>query len=121
MLLSMFLSFLLARKFSSRNYVRLVTILIIVVSLFSMGLPLSFPFYARLEVKGIMVPEARLYVLYFLTFEINRSVTSLFILEILRYSFLMLFLHYLFFLLVNIVGVIIRHWIGKSKILERLF
>ena len=128
MLLSMFSSFLLVRKFGSRIYVRLVTILIILVSLFSMGLPvfnsgweyelkyplpLSLPFYASIEWRGGF-PELSLYLLYFLTFEINRSVTP-------SYFFHgMLFLHYSFFLLVNVVGAVVGYWIGKSKRLEGL-
>ena len=121
MLLSMFLSFHLVRKVSSRDYVQLTTILILVFSLFSMILPLSFPFYTLL--KMTLIPM-RFYMLYFLTFKISESVfwinlagTSVFI----QRYFLMFLLYYLFFLSVNIVGAIIGYWIGKSAILERLF
>ena len=105
----MFLSFLLARKLGTRIYVLLVTILIIVVSLLSLGLPLSFPFYSYIYAAIGPGAPGVICELYFLTFEINRSM------EING----MLFLHYSFFLLVNIVGAIIGYWIAKSTILER--
>lgn len=113
MLLSLFLSFLLARKFGSRIYILSVTILIIVIPLFSVGLPLSFPFYAFIW-AGISAPEACIYGLYFLTFEINRSVTT-------SYFFhRMFFIYYSFFLLVNVVGAILGYWISKSKTLREI-
>ena len=132
MLLSMSLSFLLERKFGTRIYVQLMAILIIVVSLFSTGLPvfydgwdyelkyplpLSFPFYASIKkVPGpvpLVVPYPGIYILYFLTFEISRSVTPFYFFQG------MFFLHYSFFLLVNVVGAIVGYWISKSKSLER--
>jgi hypothetical protein len=119
MLLSMFISFLLARKVSSRNYVQLVTILILVVSLVSIVLPLSFPFYALLE--ATQIPEDGVYVLYFLTFEIRKSFVTMHMhacMHIFIRYFLMFFFHFLFFSLVNFVGAIIGYWIGKSEILE---
>ena len=137
MLLSMLLSFLLAKKFTGKIYVLLMTIFLTLISLFSMGLPslfryqdwgymevyelkyplpLSFPFYASVQSSPywpVHGPPRSYYLLHFLTFEIVRGYVPTYILE-------PLYLYYSFFLLVNIVGAIIGYWISKSTILERL-
>ncbi len=141
MLLSILLSFLLARKFTGKIYVLLTTVFLALISLFSMGLPshfpyrysptvwvydpksllyelksplpLSFPFYASVQ-KGIFIgPVINYYLLHFLTFEFVR--------DYLPSTLGVLYLYYSFFLLANIVGAIIGYWISKSTILERLF
>jgi len=111
MLLSIFLSFLLARKLGARIYVLLVTIKIILVSLLSLSFPLSFPFYSYIYAAVGPGSPGPVYELYFLTLEIHRSMETNG----------MLFLYYSFFLLVNIVGAVIGYWMSKSKKLTGIF
>ena len=100
---SLVVSFLLARKFGSRIYVGLVSILIILVSFFSMMLPLSFPFHGSIYAAVGPGTPGVISELYFLTFEINRSIKIPG----------MVFLHYSFFLLVNLLGAILGYWTEK--------
>jgi hypothetical protein len=134
MLLSMFISFILARKFTGKTYVSLMTVLLILVSLFSMGLPrllpyyqyqstyelkyplpLSFPFYASLQpvtVTGRPPPPIGLYLLHFLTFEFVRVYAP--------FTLGWLCLYYSFFLLFNLVGAIFGYWISKTTFIDKL-
>jgi len=141
MLLSMFISFLLARKFRGKTYVLLIAVSLALVSLFSMGLPshfpyryvpshweydpksllyelksplpLSFPFCASVQ-KGMVIigPVFNYYLLHFLTFEIVRGYLPLTLGE--------LYLYYSFFLLVNLVGAIFGYWISKTTFIDKL-
>ena len=144
MFLSIFLSFVLARKFRGRKYAILIFALIVLVSFFSAfgwitihqrtdwthktiqwykfhPVPLSFPFYASvfydLTVIPLPIDLSRItYQIDFLTFEITRVTTY--------YSSFTLgdaFIYYFLFLLVNIVGAFVGYWISKSTILERIF
>ena len=138
----MFISFILARKFTGKTYVSLMTVSLILVSLFSMGLPshfpfrhhrtiwvydpksllyelksplpLSFPFYASVQ-KGLYVivgPVFNYYLLHFLTFEFVRGYAP--------FTLGWLCLYYSFFLLVNLVGAIFGYWISKTTFIDKL-
>jgi hypothetical protein len=129
MLLSILLSFLLARKSTGKFHLLLMTILLILVSFFSLGLPsfvssyqrydlkyplpLSFPFYASLyHTRGfeLILNHAIRYSLGFLGFEIVGSWLPFTLWELLPF--------YSLFLLANITGAIIGYWRGKSTVLE---
>ena len=138
MLLSMFVSFFLARRFGGKAYVSLLTVFTILITLFSVGLPrmdaywrytywkysvelrhplpLSFPFYASVfVVLGIHwgpYPPPRYYQLYFLTFKLQELGLPV--------EFEHFILFYSFFLEINIVGVIIGYWISKTTLVEKL-
>ena len=141
MLLSILLSFLLARKFTGKIYVLLTTVFLALISLFSMGLPshfpyrysptvwvydpksllyelksplpLSFPFYASIQYSPIRVFPPRIYyLLHFLTFEFVRGYVPFTLGE--------LYLYYSFFLLVNLVGAIFGYWISKTAFIQKL-
>jgi hypothetical protein len=133
MLLSMFISFLLARKFTSKKYVLLTTVFLALISLFSMGLPsrfdysqysdvyklehplpVSFPFHASIRYPPMHArpPATIIYFVRFVTVEIAIRPAPFTLGE--------LYFYYSFFLLANIVGAIIGYWISKSTILERL-
>jgi hypothetical protein len=135
MFLSLFLSFVLARKLRGIICVLLMTVFIVLASFFSafgwLGenggnrpiapvnpLPLSFPFYASVYTVE-KPPHARppsaydVYEVRVLTTGIARDNPPLTANKgIFVYSL---------FLLTNIVGAIIGYWLGKSAILERLF
>ena len=149
MLLSMFISFLLARRFGGRMYVPLMIVGLVLVSFFSVGIPefrfgqrvwpmernavllhnpvpLSFPLYAS-SVKYETDEAYRgdmLYQLYLFNFVIREHL-------IFFYSFipsktfnLGMFdyvLYYSFFMLVNMVGAILGYWLGKATFIDHLF
>jgi len=135
MLLSMFISFILARKFTGKTYVSLMTVSLILVSLFSMGLPrlfpyyqyqsryelkyplpLSFPFYASLQPVTVTTrpPYGPIssYLLHFLTFEFVRVYAP--------FTLGWLCLYYSFFLLFNLIGAIFGYWISKTTFTAKL-
>jgi hypothetical protein len=138
MFLSIFLSFVLSRKFRGRSYALLTILITVVVSFFSASgweevivfnsdyyftptfpIPLSFPFYASIDISmGFISPPGSPpmygeYQFYFLTVEIGRFVFPL------RSALFLLV--YSFFVLVNLIGGIVGYWMGKSVILERFF
>ncbi len=138
MFLSLFLSFVSARKLRNRKFSLLMIVVIVLVSFFSafgMGrvdtynstyyftptfpVPLSFPLYTLIDTTMVFITPPHLpplhgyYQLYFLTVETGRFVFPL-------RSDLFLLVNS-FFILVNSIGVIIGYWIGKSAILERFF
>jgi len=129
MLLSMVVSFILARRFRPNIFVPLITAVIICISYFSVGLPiraltgrdfptpshyplpLSFPFYSTDETRLIRdVWPYEKYELYFLNLEI-RDYTH-------RYYYdgnniyHWLFIHY--FMLINAVGAILGYGLSKA-------
>ena len=143
MLLSMFISFLLARRFRRRTYVALIVVIIVLVSFFSaFGLirkhqykelgkstdwytfhpvPLSFPFYASVfyswNVYPIGVDGSRFtYQIVFMAFELTRATTYYPSPLTLRSASV----YYSLFLLVNIVGTIFGYWISKSTFIDKL-
>ena len=137
MLLSMFMSFLLARKFRWRIYLILIAVMVALVSLFSVTvvclfplsrlfdpsrpLPLSFPFHVRILMPPTWVGIIYIYEIYFLTLKIGRF-------EIWywhRGQNMDLFLDflgnvYLSFLIINLVGAIFGYWISKLTFLDKL-
>ena len=138
MLLSLFLSFILSRRLGSKAYVVLMIVGIVLVSFFStvgigkaetynstyyftpnFPIPLSFPFYALIDTTMIFIrppdlPPLRGYCpIYFVTAEIGEFVFPL--------GSGLFLLIYSFFMLVNIIGVIIGYWISKSAALEILY
>jgi len=150
MLLSMFISFLLARRFKGKVYVLLMTVVLIPMSLLSIGfpsvwgtmrdgptvwqvnlpaIPLSFPFHTSIS-KGPPINIVGTWRPPF-PFPPTYSVR----LYLLTYQVwtnempgplqLLTSEHIVlllpFFLLVNLMGAIIGYWISKSTILERLF
>ena len=145
MLLSMFISFLLARKIKGKLYVLLITVVLILVSLFSIGFPriwdylgwryspeyifwqlnlpalaLSFPFHVYFsQVLHFVSPLPPLP-------NPPRYDLSLFFLVFKLESFYGIFLTigYIillvsFFLLVNLVGAILGYWISKTTFIDR--
>jgi len=143
MLLSMLASFLLARKFKGKVYISLMIVVLIIVSVFSIGFPtawrssigsttvwklnlsntpLSFPFHAYISEEFYLVPmiypnqpRPPIYnvKLYFFGFPIG-SVDFI----ILTTSYLLLLAS--FFLLVNLAGAIFGYWISKSTFIDKL-
>jgi hypothetical protein len=142
MLLSMFISFLLARRFRGKVYVLLMTMVLILVSLFSIGfpiiwrsidgdiiwqmnsatIPLSFPFHASISeipyadllpyYPRPLHPLAYDVELYFLTF------------QLVDFESIVITRHIIFlvsfFLPVNLVGAILGYWINKSTFIDKL-
>jgi len=143
MLLSMFLSLLLARKFKGRVLVLLMTAVSIILSVSSIGfpsvwgsyhgftfwhlnspaIPLSFPFY-------VSIPEVD-----YLTINIPhpRPLPPGYDVELFLFGFMIdgLYLIHLqachtillvsFFLLINLVGAIFGYWISKTSFVDRYF
>jgi len=130
MFLSLFLSFVLARKLGSKTYGVLMIVVIVLVSFFStVGIggwlrypwgcyilpvspvPLSFPFHTYIRVIEPRMPgSSHYYHLDFLTVPIIGSEVPV------KCSLFLLI--YSFFILVNIIGAILGYWIGKSAILK---
>jgi len=148
MLLSMFISFLLARKFRGKTYVLLMVYILLLITMFSMGfpnsvrvrwshgertvvttfwkvylpaIPLSFPFYAEIS-------EVPVY-----TIAIHqpphppRYDVKLFFLglQIESLNFIVLTTSHIifsvsFFLLFNLVGAILGYWISKTTFIDKL-
>jgi len=144
MLLSMFISFILARRFKGKVYILLITVVLILVSLFSIGFPsvwdlggwyspqyrfwqlnlparaLSFPFHVysslvrlRFVLPGPPIPPIYDLNLYFLVFQLE-SFDRIY----LSTGYIILFVS--FFLLVNLVGVILGYWISKTTFIDKL-
>ena len=130
MLLSIFISFLLARRFSGKIYVPLIVVAMILISISSVGwitiinehrigvepqgtLPLSFPFNT---IKIYVLGSWPVYSLRFLEFQIievfpeHKWLLS-------SEQFLLI---YTFFLLVNIVGILIGYWMKTQRWLSIL-
>lgn len=144
MLLSILLSFLLARRFSEKTYVTLITVTAVLVSFFSAfgwitthqhtdftfktveyyklhPVPLSFPFYAsafiELPVWPLPFDLSRVtYQIDFLTVEIISVTMDYSSFTVGRAS-----VYYSFFLLVNIAGAIMGYWISKTAFMKRFF
>ena len=144
MLLSIFISFLLARRFRGRAYVTLIIVITFLVSFLSAfgwirihqhmdftfktvkyyrlhPVPLSFLFYASafVELPAWPLPFDLSRVIYqidFLTFEIISVAIDYSSFTLGRAS-----IYYSFFLLGNIAGAIIGYWISKSTFIERYF
>ena len=144
MLLSIALSFLLARRFSGKTYVTLIIVTTVLVSFLSAfgwmtihqhtdftfktveyyrfhPVPLSFPFYASAFVELPAWP---------LPFDLNRVIYRIDFLKLeivsvaIDYSSFTLgraSIYYSFFLLVNIVGAIIGYWISKTIFVKGFF
>jgi hypothetical protein len=134
MLLSMFTSFLLARRFRMKIFLPLITAVIIFISYFSMGLPikaltgsdfptpshypipLSFPFYSVDKTHPERFFLHELYELYFLNYRI---------IEYWRFKYSdigvydWLFIHY--FLFINTVSAILGYGLSKAKSIWRYF
>jgi len=137
MLLSMFTSFLLARKFGRVTYVLLTTVALVFISFFSVGLPrafsgrdyptpsyyplpFSFPFYSIDNPHshwGMLTVVSESYEIYFLTFRIAEF-WDFYPLSQRSYNMIP-FRFYLYFLLINLVGAILGYWISKSAFIER--
>jgi len=145
MLLSMFTSFLLARRFKGKVYVLLVTVILILVSLFSAGfpslkdleaqpkegywqvnlfaIPLSFPFYVHIsEVKGGIVAPPLPHFIPPPHYDVKLYSFGF---EVGANYFIPLTTNYIillvsFFLLVNLVGAILGYWISKTTFIDKL-
>ena len=135
MLLSMLISFLLARKFRWKIYVALIAVIVTLISLFSVTviilhplnttlswvqgnnypLPLSFPFYVCIFNIGGYCGGCYHVSIYFLTLRIDyQSWLS-------PYMSLDFFAKvYIPFLLINIVGAILGYWINKTAFIDKL-
>jgi hypothetical protein len=136
MLLSMFISFLLARRFRWKTYVALTTIIVALVSLFSVTvvylyplplfdvrvkqypLPLSFPFHVciwRYSGYGFRYGVE----IYFLTLRIGHQ--SLWLAPSSMFDIMNFFGKvYISFLLINVVGAIFGYWISKTTFIDKL-
>ena len=136
MLLSMFISFLLARRFRWKTYVALTTVIVALVSLFSVTivylyplplfdvrvkqypLPLAFPFYVsirRLSGYGFYY----VFEIYFLMLRIEHPILSLSpasMLDIISFFGKI----YMPFLLINVVGATFGYWISKTTFIDKL-
>lgn len=145
MLLSMFMSFLLAKRFRGKLYVFLMAIVLALTSFFSTGFPhycsrvffdrtesgvllenpllLTFPFHASLCLERTIGFDRETYQLRFLTLMFQEySVYSegprgTLSLDI-SWSIYILFIS--FFILVNMVGAIIGYWISKKALIQNL-
>jgi len=150
MLLSMLISFLLARKLRGKIYVLLMTVVLILVSLSSIGfpsvwrstggdtiwqvnlpvIPLSFPFHISIS-RPLMirlhdVPIPDFFRLHPLppTYEIGLYFLTIQIWSNLDWWLLTsqdIILLVSSFLLINIVGAIIGYWISKTTFIGRYF
>ena len=136
MLLSMFISFVFARRFRWKKYVALVAVIVPLVSLLSVLpyfevavehyhlLPMSFPFHARIGIdvyyKFVEEPPylSLINELYFLTFKIGHIKWEC--PQNINPSIGFLSIIYLPFLLINLVGAIFGYWISKSTFIEKL-
>jgi hypothetical protein len=151
MLLSILLSFVLARKFEGRKYAMLIFTVIVLVSFSSAfgwitihqyeefplrtieyyrlhPVPLSFPFYASTSLHLPITllnysPILGLFNLTKIIYQIDFLTFEIISINIYYSSFTLKIapLCYSFFLVVNVIGAIVGYWIGKSEILERFF
>jgi hypothetical protein len=143
MLLSMFISLILARKFKGKVFVSLMTAVLILISVSSIGfpsvwgpwrgytfwhlnlpaIPLSLPFYISIrEVYHYTInlpsphPPGYDVELFFL----RSTIDGLgFYLINLTASYIILLVS--FFLLINLVGAIFGYWISKTPFMDRYF
>jgi len=145
MLLSIFTSFILARRFKGKVYVLLMIVFLVIVSLVSIGvpsvevyahahgtttvwkvnipaIPLSFPFHAHIsEVKGIIIAPP----LPFIPlphYDVKLYTCGF---EIGANYFIPLTTNYIiflisFFLIINLVGAILGYWISKTTFIEKI-
>lgn len=151
MLLSMFVSFLLTRKLRGKTYVLAVVVSLFLISFFSVGvptvinlperevvpaergilldnpLPLSFPFYASLNVKKPINLTTEHYVsekyqLYFFASMFHQTwVWSEFPGGVhLNISLVDYILYCSFFMFVNVVGALMGYWISKAAFIDKL-
>jgi hypothetical protein len=140
MLLSIFLSFVLARKFKGRKYAIFVFVVIVLVSFFSAfgwitihqykafpfksteysrlhPVPLSYPFYASVFYDlGVLLrsPIDAIRIIYqidFLAFEMTRATTPYSSFTLGRAP-----VYYSLFLLINILGALVGYWMRQSRI-----
>jgi len=128
----MFISFILAKKFTGKTYVSLMAVSLTLVSLFSTGLPsrfeyyryfdayklehplpISFPFHASIKYPPMHArpPPTVIYFVHFVTVKIVICYAPFTLGE--------LYLYYSFFLLVNFVGAIFGYLISKTTFIER--
>jgi hypothetical protein len=151
MLLSILLSFVLARKFEGRKYAMLIFTVIVLVSFSSAfgwitihqyeefplrtieyyrlhPVPLSFPFYASTSLHLPITllnysPILGLFNLTKIIYQIDFLTFEIISINTYYSSFTLKIapLCYSFFLVVNVIGAIVGYWIGKSEILERFF
>jgi len=137
MLLSMFISFLLAKKFRWRTYLILIAVVVALVSLFSVTvvclfplsrlfdpyrpLPLSFPFHVRIYMPLTFIGTSYIYEVYFLTLKIG-SIGIGYWTRLPNMDYFLDFLGkvYLLFLIINLVGAILGYWISKTTFIDKL-
>jgi len=145
MLLSMFISFLLAGRFRGKTYVLLMAVALFLVSMFSTGfptlkdleaqpkegywqvnlfaIPLSFPFYAHIsEVKGGIIAPPLPHFIPPPRYDVKLYSCGF---EIGANYFIPLTTNYViffisFFLLVNLVGTMLGYWIRKTTFVDKL-
>jgi len=146
MLLSMFITFLSARKFKGKVFVLLTTAVLILISVSSAGfpsikvleaepnegywqvnllaIPLSFPFHAHFsEVGGFVMPPPPPHFIRPPYYDVKLYSFGF---EIGVNYFIPLTTNYIifllsFFLLVNLVGAIFGYWISKTPFIDRYF
>ena len=144
MLLLMFVSFLLARRFKGKVFVLLMTAVLILISVSSTGfpsvwgpwrghtfwqvnspaIPLSFPFYISIPKVSYGLIEPPFYPkplppgydveLFLLGFMID----GLYLINLTASHIIFLVS---FFLLINLVGAIFGYWISKTTFVDRYF
>jgi len=144
MLLSMFISLLLARKFKGKVFVLLTTAVLILISVSSIGfpsvwgswrgntywqvnlpvIPLSLPFHVSIPEVSYGLIEPPFYPkplppsydveLFFLGFMID----GLYLINLTASHIIFLIS---FFLLINLVGAIFGYWISKTTFMDRYF
>jgi hypothetical protein len=150
MLLSMLVSFLLARIFRKKVYVVLTAVGLLLISFLSVGvpeyvfmpenlpqpstqglllsrpLPLSFPFYTSIYHRtpmGFRDVEWEDYRLYFITIILEETrIVSVSVLgsAVFSFSWSTYILCYAFFLVINIVGAGIGHWISRREFVDKM-
>jgi hypothetical protein len=148
MLLSMFISFLLARKIKGKLYVLLITVVLILVSLFSIGFPsiwdylgwryspeyrfwqlnlpalaLSFPFHVYFS--QVFLPAHWHFVSPLPNPPIYDLSLYFLVFKLESFGRIYLTIGYIillvpFFLLVNLVGAILGYWISKTTFIDKL-
>jgi hypothetical protein len=145
MLLSILISFLLARRFRSMLYEFLTITALVLVSYFSFGfptggsyptpsyypIPLSFPFHSigfTHPSFGMLQVLSESYELYFLNipieetwhmYPLSNKLPIFFGLYQLKHPWVF-HPHYRFFFLVNVVGAIFGYWISKTAFIDKL-
>lgn len=136
MLLSIFISFVLARRFEGKKYVLLTTVSLVFISFLSFGfpsgsiltpsyypLPFSFPFYTLDIVHsswGTLQAVAETYEFWFFAFKIT-EIWGWYPLAQPSYNpnaptMCAFFFNYV---LINLIGAIFGYWISKTTFIER--